>query len=139
MLIYDRMDWMLPTFGWFHLVMAFMNSLHKQYLSTSASIGGLQQAFDVLQQKGLQKPETKGIFWAHLNEALRCIGEAHLHASWLVVAGILSLSDLRSKSPLELHHLAVQLYKEHPSRYALMKMDERPESKHDHVQMQFTM
>lgn len=29
---FDRMDYMIPIFGWFHLVMAFANSLHKQYL-----------------------------------------------------------------------------------------------------------
>ncbi|KIK03028.1 hypothetical protein K443DRAFT_64105, partial [Laccaria amethystina LaAM-08-1] len=43
---FDRMDFMIPIFGWFHLVMAFANSLHKQYLGTSAGIGGLRHAFD---------------------------------------------------------------------------------------------
>ncbi|KAF9242900.1 hypothetical protein BU15DRAFT_60190 [Melanogaster broomeanus] len=109
---YDWMDWMLPTFGWFHLVMAFANSLHKQYLGTSAGIGGLQQAFDVLQCKGLQKPETKGPFWAHLDEAL---------------------------SPTELYELAVKVYTEYVSRRALSKMENMPDSERDHVQMQFTM
>ncbi|KAJ6579011.1 hypothetical protein B0H10DRAFT_1750856, partial [Mycena sp. CBHHK59/15] len=45
---FDRLDYMVPIFGWFHLVMAYANSLHKQYLGTSAGIGGLRQAFDVL-------------------------------------------------------------------------------------------
>ncbi|KAJ6598563.1 hypothetical protein B0H10DRAFT_2167602 [Mycena sp. CBHHK59/15] len=50
---YDHMDWMIPVFSWLHLVMVLANSLHKQYLSTSANIGGLQQAFDMLNRKGL--------------------------------------------------------------------------------------
>ncbi|KAF8239908.1 hypothetical protein L208DRAFT_1560210 [Tricholoma matsutake] len=45
---FDRMDYMIPVFGWFHLVMAVANSLHKQYLGTSAGIGGMCQAFDIL-------------------------------------------------------------------------------------------
>jgi hypothetical protein len=27
---FDRLDYMLPVFGWFHLIMTFANSLHKQ-------------------------------------------------------------------------------------------------------------
>ncbi|KAJ7168074.1 hypothetical protein C8R43DRAFT_1121280 [Mycena crocata] len=34
---FDRLDFMIPIFGWFHLVMAFANSIHKQYLGTSAA------------------------------------------------------------------------------------------------------
>jgi hypothetical protein len=45
---FDHMDYMIPVFGWFHLVMAVANSLHKQYLGTSAGIGGMHQAFDIL-------------------------------------------------------------------------------------------
>ena len=136
---YDRMDWVLPTFGWFHLVMAFANSLHKQYLGTSAGIGGLRQAFDVLQRKGLQKSETKGPFWAHLDEALHHIGEAHLRASWLVATGASSLSELNRKSPAELYSLAMKVYTEHASRGAVTDMENMPELKQDHMQTQFTM
>ena len=99
---FDHMDYILPQFGWFHLVMVFANSLHKQYLGMSASIGSLQQAFDVLQHKGLQKTETKGPFWAHIDEALQHIAEAHLHASWLAVAGVGSLQELMKRMPSEL-------------------------------------
>ncbi|KIJ06431.1 hypothetical protein PAXINDRAFT_32701, partial [Paxillus involutus ATCC 200175] len=41
---FDRLDWLVPTFGWFHLLMAFANSLHKQYLGTTAG-RGLMHAF----------------------------------------------------------------------------------------------
>ncbi|KAF8152132.1 hypothetical protein K438DRAFT_2079445 [Mycena galopus ATCC 62051] len=41
---FDRLDYMVQIFGWFHLVMAFANSLHKQYLGTSASIGAIRHS-----------------------------------------------------------------------------------------------
>lgn len=99
---FDRMDYMIPIFGWFHLVMAFANSLHKQYLGTSAGIGGLRQAIDVLKRKGLRTVSTKGPFWHHLNEALHHIGEAHLRASWLAISGATCIADLKQKTPAEL-------------------------------------
>jgi hypothetical protein len=85
---FDCMDYMIPVFGWFHLVMAFANSLHKQYLGTSAGIGGMRQAFDVLKRKGLVIQSTKGPFWHHLDEAIHHISEAHFRSSWLVVRGV---------------------------------------------------
>ncbi|KAF8838046.1 hypothetical protein BDN67DRAFT_991470 [Paxillus ammoniavirescens] len=119
---FDRMDYMIPVFGWFHLVMAFANLLHKQYLGIAAIIRSLQQAFDVLQRKGLHKVETKGPFWHHLHKALHHIGEAHICATWLAVAGVSSLSDLKTRSPAELHELAIKLVNEQASRKGHAKM-----------------
>ncbi|KAH7924175.1 hypothetical protein BV22DRAFT_1166000 [Leucogyrophana mollusca] len=136
---FDRMDYLIPVFGWFHLVMAFANSLHKQYLGTSAGIGGLQQAFDVLQRKGLQKAETKGPFWHHLDEALHHVSEAHLRACWLAVGKVKSLTDLKTKSPRDLYDLAVKLVDENASRKAIARLEHLPESNRDHVKRQFTM
>ncbi|KIJ15179.1 hypothetical protein PAXINDRAFT_12088 [Paxillus involutus ATCC 200175] len=136
---YDRMDYMLPMFGWFHLIMAFAHSLHRQYLGNSAVMGSLQQAFDLLKRKGLQKTETKGPFWHHLNEALHHVSEAHLKALWLTVARVASLTELQSKYPDELLTLAATLYNGHASRLALTKMKGRPLTEQDKVQMQWTM
>ena len=47
------MDYLIPIFGWFHLIMAFANSLHKQYLGVSSVTRSFQQAFDLLQCQGL--------------------------------------------------------------------------------------
>ncbi|KAH7917913.1 hypothetical protein BV22DRAFT_1076546 [Leucogyrophana mollusca] len=135
---FDRMDYVIPIFGWFHLQMALANSLHKQYLGTSAGIGGLQQAFDILKRKGLQKAETKGPFWHHLDEALHHIDEAHLRASWLVVGKVVSLDQLKTKSPRELLALAVRLIDEHASRKAVTRMMHVPDKDRDQVQAQFT-
>ncbi|KAG1724660.1 hypothetical protein EDB19DRAFT_1644419 [Suillus lakei] len=136
---FDRMDYLIPVFGWFHLQMAFANSLHKQYIGTSASTGSLQQAFNLLQRKGLHKSETKGPFWHHLHEALHHISEAHIQASWLAVGGVKSLSELKSKSPTEILTLATTLVDEHASRRAIAKLNHLDEKDRDAVLTQWTM
>lgn len=136
---FDRMDYMIPVFGWFHLIMALANSLHKQYLGTSAGVGGMRQAFDVLKRTGLITQSTQGPFWHHLDEAIKHISEAHFRASWLVVGGVESLTDLRSKTPHELRALSEKLVAEHASRKALVQMEILPALQQDHVQKQWTM
>jgi len=131
---------MVPVFGWFHLVMAFANSLHKQYLGISSIVGSLQQAFDVLQRKGLHKPETKGPFWHHLNEALYHVSEAHIRATWLAITNVTpNLAALKMKSPTELHALAVKLVDEQASRRGLTRMSCMPDKDRDAVLTQFIM
>ncbi|KAH7905726.1 hypothetical protein BJ138DRAFT_1138187 [Hygrophoropsis aurantiaca] len=136
---FDRMDYTIPVFGWFHLQMALANSIHKQYLGTSSGIGGLQQAFDLLHCKGLQKAETKGPFWHHLDEALHHIAEAHIRASWLATAKVESLNQLIKKSPQDLHSLAIKLIDEHTSRNSIRKLTRLPDKNRDQVLEQFTI
>ncbi|KAJ7666120.1 hypothetical protein DFH06DRAFT_1185974 [Mycena polygramma] len=136
---FDRLEYMVPIFGWFHLVMAYANSLHKQYLGTSAGIGGLRQAFDVLKRKGLISQATKGPFWHNLDEALFHISEAHFRASWLDVGQVETLGDLKCKSPQELRKLADKLIQTHASREALNKLDRMEAVNQDQVFRQWTM
>ncbi|KAJ7440734.1 hypothetical protein FB451DRAFT_1058621 [Mycena latifolia] len=136
---FDRMDWMIPVFGWFHLVMALANSLHKQYLSTSANIGGLRQAFDVLNRKGLISQATKGPFWHNLDEAIKHISEAHFRACWLVTGNVESIAELKTKTPTELRAMATQIICEHASREALARLDHLPETEQDQTKRQWTM
>src|SRR5258707_989 len=105
------MDYMIPVFGWFHLVMVFANSLHKQYLGTPAGIGRIHQAASLLQQNGLLTQSTQGPFWHHLDEALWHIGEAHFRVSWLAVGNMKSILELKTKTPAELQGLAQTLYR----------------------------
>jgi hypothetical protein len=130
---YDRMDWMIPVFGWFHLVMALAGSLHKQYLSTSANVGSLRQAFDILNRKGLISQATKGPFWHNLDEAVKHVSEAHFRACWLVVGNVESIGDLKTQSPTQLRLLATRIIREHASREALVHLDQMPESDQDHT------
>ncbi|KAK6971606.1 hypothetical protein R3P38DRAFT_3336690 [Favolaschia claudopus] len=136
---FDRMDYMIPVFGWFHLVMAFANSIHKQYLGTSAVIGSLRQAFDVLKRKGLITQSTKGPFWHNLDEALHHISEAHLRACWLDLGNIDNLAALKSKSPAELRQMAAQLIRKYASREALNRMEEMGIAERDGIYQQWTM
>ncbi|KAJ7351619.1 hypothetical protein DFH08DRAFT_935182 [Mycena albidolilacea] len=130
---FDRLDYMIPIFGWFHLVMAFANSIHKQYLGNSAAIGSLRQAFDVLKRKGLITQSTKGPFWHHLDEALHHISEAHFRASWLDVGNVENLADLKSKSPQELRDLAATLIQKHASREAVNAVEAMSPQDRDEV------
>jgi hypothetical protein len=136
---FDRLDFMIPIFGWFHLVMAFANSLHKQYLGTSANVGGLRQGFDVLNRKGLISQATKGPFWHNLDEAIKHISEAHFRACWLVMGNVETLSELKTKTPTQLRSMATKLVSKYASRAALARMDHIPEADRDQTKHQWTM
>ncbi|EGO05049.1 hypothetical protein SERLA73DRAFT_43910 [Serpula lacrymans var. lacrymans S7.3] len=73
---FDRMDWIIPVFGWFHLQMAFANSLHKQYLGATAG-RGLMHAFTLLERKGLNYVQTKGPFHQSLRDTITHVAKAH--------------------------------------------------------------
>ena len=133
-----RLDWMLLTFGWLHLLMAAANTFHKQYLGTVRGCG-LSQAFDLLQKKGLGKMSTKGPFYHDLNETLYHVAEAHIREDWLLVGKVNSLEDLRKKTPKELVWLANQIVEDHGSSSALNCMDAKPENQRDEVKWQTIM
>ncbi|KAJ7135358.1 hypothetical protein C8R43DRAFT_1132580 [Mycena crocata] len=137
---FDRLDYMIPIFGWFHLVMAFANSIHKQYLSTSAAVGSLRHAFDILKRKGLITQSTKGPFWHNLDEAIHHISEAHFRACWLDAANVDNLAALKEKSPQELKDLAAAVVQKYASREKLNEIDDIPDAKdRDGVFRQWTM
>lgn len=137
---FDRLDFMLPAFGWFHLIMTFANSLHKQYLMTSSAIGSLRQAFDVLHRKGLVVQSTKGPFWHNLDEAIHHIAEAHFRACWLRVGNVTDLKDLKQKKPDELKAMSMRILEKHASQRALVDMqDSRTAEEQDLVQIQWTL
>ena len=58
---FDRMDWGVWMFGFFHLVMAFASSMYSQYLGTQKG-RGLKHGFTILNRKGLTSAHTKGPF-----------------------------------------------------------------------------
>ncbi|KAF8989445.1 hypothetical protein BDQ17DRAFT_1256868 [Cyathus striatus] len=119
---YDRMDYSVLIFGWFHLQMAYANSLHKQYLGTSRG-RGLQQAFDLLNRKGLNKVMTQGPFHHNLDEALHHIAQAHIREDWIQITGVQDVSELRTRTGDELMTLASKLVEDHASSEALDNLD----------------
>ena len=122
------LDWMVLSFGWFHLQMAFANSLYTQYYGTSMG-HGIKHAIDVLEWKGLDAKSTKGPFHHNLEEALYHIAEAHICLDWLAVGGVKSLAKLRERSLEDLFELAQQLMANYASSLAMKKMKNRPEKK----------
>lgn len=119
---YNRLDYMAPVFGWFHLEMAYAGSLHKQYYGTTRS-RGLQHAFILLQKKGLAKQQIKGPFHHDLDEAIYHIAEAHFRVDFLELAHVEKISDLRRKSPDELYRLAKTIVEKRASSQALDLLD----------------
>ncbi|KAJ7800017.1 hypothetical protein B0H13DRAFT_2390668 [Mycena leptocephala] len=118
---FERLDWLLFPPGWLHIQMAFANSLHKQHLGTAKG-RGLSAAFDILRRKGLQTAQTQGTFFHDLNETLHIIAEAQIRELWLQVGKTKNLADLRKKTPNDLYKLAEQIFSDHASSAALVRM-----------------
>ncbi|KAI0640946.1 hypothetical protein C8Q79DRAFT_1099102, partial [Trametes meyenii] len=129
---FERLDWLIPNFGWFHLMFAFEQSLHAQYYGTRTGLG-LVHAFEVLDRRGLHTTSTQGTFHHTFEEAVDHTLEAHVRALWCVVGEVESLGNLRDCAPEELHTLATRILDDHASMLALSKlhathagMDQKP-------------
>ena len=118
---FERLQWMVPTFGWFHLQMAFMNSLHAQYYGSKATLG-FSHAFDILQRKGLHSTSTKGTFHHTIEEALFVVGAARFRDIWKQVASMENLKDLRNKSATELYDTATRIWESYASTAAIVRL-----------------
>jgi hypothetical protein len=118
---FDRMDFLVPIFGWFHALLAVQHSLHNQYYGTRTSLG-LQHAFDNLKRKGLHAPSVQGDFFYHFQDALYHIAEAHFRDLFSIVGKVNDLKDLRSRTPQELYDIAVAIVTDYASSAAMMKI-----------------
>ncbi|KAI0756500.1 hypothetical protein C8Q80DRAFT_1278719 [Daedaleopsis nitida] len=129
---YDRLDWLVVVFGWFHLLMAFANSLHRQYFG-STSGKGLRQAFALLNRKGLQSVQIKGPFHHHLHEGILHVAEAHILDCWKRVGKVSRLEDLRDRAPEELMALAENLVETYASNDAVEDLEAKMDDQGDEV------
>lgn len=127
---YERLDWLVVVFGWFHLQMAFANSLHKQYLGTTAG-RGLMHAFTLLERKGLHTVQTCGPFHQNLHDAIYHVTEAHFRACWKVVGKVEKLEDLHNRTPVELYSLARQIVEELASSTTVEAIGSQPGDEQD--------
>lgn len=119
---HERMDYALVLFGRFHLLMAWANSLHKQYFGTTSG-RGLRHAFSLLGRKGLQSAQIKGPFYHHLHEGISHVTEARFRAAWMRVGKVKNLAELRRKSPEELASLTDTIFVQFASNDGLDDMD----------------
>ena len=103
---FDRLDWMVPVFGWLHLMMAYTSTLHKQYLGTSKG-HGLSQAFNIT-NKGLEVTSIKGPFHHDLTEALYHVAQAHICEDWLILRKVDNLKELWKDHRSEEHTSELQ-------------------------------
>ncbi|KIK77230.1 hypothetical protein PAXRUDRAFT_778608, partial [Paxillus rubicundulus Ve08.2h10] len=129
---FDQLDWLVVVFGWFHLMMAFANSMHKQYLGTNAR-RGLMHAFTVLERKGLHTVQTRGPFHQQLHDTIYHVTEACIRDCWRVVSWTESLADLRQKKPEDLYKLAAEIIDQLASSSAVEQMDLQPEQECDDI------
>ena len=120
---FERMEWMIPMFGWFHLQMAFANSLHAQYYGAKATLG-FSHAFDILQRKGLHSTSTQGTFHHTFEGALFVVGVARFRDVWRHVAEVEDLGELRKKKPAELRDLAIRIWESYGSTGAVVRLAE---------------
>ncbi|CDO69445.1 hypothetical protein BN946_scf184817.g5 [Trametes cinnabarina] len=119
---YDRLDWLVTVFGWFHVQMAFANSLHRQYFGSTRG-RGLHQAFGLLHQKGLQNVKIKGTFYHHLHEGILHVAEGHFRDCWRKAGEVKELSELRKRSPEDLWMLAEKIVQNYASNDAIEDLE----------------
>ncbi|EMD41249.1 hypothetical protein CERSUDRAFT_42934 [Gelatoporia subvermispora B] len=105
---FDRLEHLETQPGWLHLQMALENSLHTQYFGTRAGLG-LIHAAELLNRKGVHTPSVQGTFHHTIQELLEHVAEARFRDLWCTVSGVPSLADLRSKTPTQLHEIAVYI------------------------------
>ncbi|KAL1939184.1 hypothetical protein VTO73DRAFT_10225 [Trametes versicolor] len=122
---FERLDWLVPTFGWFHLMFAFEQSLHTQYYGTRTGLG-LVHSFDTMGRRGLHTTSTQGTFHHTFEEALDHTLQAHLRTLWCHVGKVETLAELRSRSPQELCNLATEIRDKYASTLALTRIDTTP-------------
>ncbi|TFK90447.1 hypothetical protein K466DRAFT_484717 [Polyporus arcularius HHB13444] len=118
---YERLEFIVPVFGWLHFQMALAKSIHKQYFGTDAG-KGLKHAFTILCRKGLDRRVTQGPFHDNLEHALYDILEAHLRDCWIKATGVSDLKELRDRSPEELTAFADQILREYASSSAMVDL-----------------
>jgi hypothetical protein len=125
------MDWMIPVFGWFHLLMAVENSIHTQYYGNRSSMSLLHD-FELLRWKGLSTTSIKGTFHHQLHEALQHIACAHFRDAWLTIGNKRDLANFRDLSAETLLQMAEQIINELASTSALVELDNNSEE-HDAI------
>ncbi|CDO72887.1 hypothetical protein BN946_scf185002.g72 [Trametes cinnabarina] len=119
----DRLDYVVPVWGWLHYEMAIAKSLHKQYFGSASGLG-LKHAFHILERKGLDTTSTQGPFHDNLEDALYAILAARIRLSWLELAGVEDLTALRNRSPEDLIKIAEEIVHKHASVRRLNELND---------------
>jgi hypothetical protein len=128
---WDRFEQLILCCGWLHAQMAQEDSIHSQHFATGT--GGLKQAFDLLQRKGLNATSVQGNFHQKVRDAYDTILEAHIRDMWEQVGGVDDLSKLREKTPEQLDLLAAQIIDEYASTDAYHHHNQLSPDQQDHV------
>lgn len=128
----ERLEYLVPSFGWFHFEITTGHLFHNQYYCTGTGVG-LKRDFDLLNRRGLGSLSTQGNFHASFKEGLTHVAEARFWDLWCTTGGISKLEDLRSCTPEDLLRLAEKMHNEFASTKALLKLRKTSREKQDDI------
>jgi hypothetical protein len=92
---FDRMSWLIPTFGWFHTQMLLAKLILNNHRGTHSSYG-LARDIGRLSIKGLASDKEKP-YYHTVDELLLTEAEARTYNLWLWASGCKSLEELRDR------------------------------------------
>ncbi|TFY51054.1 hypothetical protein EVJ58_g10762 [Rhodofomes roseus] len=119
---YERLEHIVTQFGWFHGVVALLHSYHSEYYGTTSG-RGLAFAIELLGRRNLKNTSVQGLFTHDMDELLSHVGVASLRDVWCTVAKVSCLSELRTRTPVELKALALHVVKDFASTQAMFNRD----------------
>lgn len=114
----ERFDMFLTSFGWFHVKMALVSSIHAQHLGTASGVG-ISFAAALLKRKYVVSADKRQPWYHHLEEAILHMLEAHILNCWTIMGGVSDLKDLKNRTAQELIHLANQIERRYASADAV--------------------
>jgi hypothetical protein len=123
---FDRMDWLIPCFGLFHMVMLFANTLlttHRGYIVNY----GLSRSIHILGIKGLAENTQKPYFHT-VETLLDTVFKAKVEALWLWSTGKTSMKDVfklfnKSSGPADMRVHAQKIFEQRGSTHAANNPD----------------
>ncbi|KZT39580.1 hypothetical protein SISSUDRAFT_1061057 [Sistotremastrum suecicum HHB10207 ss-3] len=135
---FERLDWMVVLFGWFHLLMALGNSIYDQFYGTARGTG-LKRAIEVLNRKWMSSKGTKGTFWHHIDELYHHMFEADILTLFLKVGELKTIDELLTKTPPQLEVLAEKIRAQFASGLRVEELRTLPEGDQDKVLLSSVM
>jgi len=124
---YERLQWLLPSFGWFHLEMTLANAILTTHRGSPES-HGFTRSIHQLGTKGLPENNKKPYF--HTVETLLDVElKARVQALWLWVTGKKSIRDVYNlldtpQGPEKMLGCAQRILDERTSTAAIKRLED---------------
>ncbi|KDQ20158.1 hypothetical protein BOTBODRAFT_170165 [Botryobasidium botryosum FD-172 SS1] len=122
---FERKDWLLNVFGWFHTLMILAKSVYENHRGSPKDFG-LARDINLLGIKGLAATKEKPMFHT-VDDFLHLEHTARVQMGWLWAADVSSMDALLQSTPSQLHALAAKIVDERASSAALFNLQEMAE------------